>query len=86
MLLPSEINQIELEDGDLITAFDFLMEKESLIIGTQNGLLLLHNVDDNSTEIVGQVEGGAECISPSPDGDLLAILTGFRQVLVMTHD
>ncbi|KAJ6325291.1 hypothetical protein OIU76_012385 [Salix suchowensis] len=83
-LLPSEMNQIELEDGDLITAFDFLMEKESLIIGTQNGLLLLHNVDDNSTEIVGQDEGGVKCISPSPDGDLLAILTGFRQVLVIT--
>lgn len=54
------MNQIELEDGDLITAYDFLMEKESLMIGTQNGLLLLHNVDDNSTEIVGQVEGGAK--------------------------
>jgi elongator complex protein 1 len=86
LLLPSEINQIELEDGDLITAFDYLMEKEALIIGTENGLLLLHNIDDNSTEIVGQVEGGVKCISPSPDGDLLAILTGFRQVLVMTHD
>jgi elongator complex protein 1 len=80
------INQIELEDGDLITAFDYLLEKEALIIGTENGLLLLHNVDHNSTEIVGQVTGGVKCISPSPDGDLLAILTGFRQMLVMTHD
>ena len=80
------INQIQLEDGDLITAFDYLLEKEALIIGTENGLLLLHNVDDNSTEIVGQVNGGVKCISPSPDGDLLAILTGFRQILVMTHD
>lgn len=86
LLASSVINQIELEDGDLITAFDYLLEKEALIIGTENGLLLLHNVDDNSTEIVGQVNGGVKCISPSPDGDLLAILTGFRQMLVMTHD
>ncbi|KAJ6429104.1 hypothetical protein OIU84_020695 [Salix udensis] len=86
LLASSVINQIELEDGDLITAFDYLLEKEAVIIGTANGLLLLHNVDDNSTEIVGQVQGGVKCISPSPDGDLLAILTGFRQMLVMTHD
>ena len=86
LLASSVINQIELEDGDLITAFDYLLEKEALIIGTENGLLLLHNVDHNSTEIVGQVNGGVKCISPSPDGDLLAILTGFRQMLVMTHD
>ncbi|KAJ6983195.1 elongator complex protein 1-like isoform X1 [Populus alba x Populus x berolinensis] len=66
LLLPSEINQIELEDGDLITAFDYMMEKEALIIGTENGLLLLHNIDDNSTEIVGQVEGGVKCISRVP--------------------
>ena len=86
LLASSVVNQIELVDGDSITAFDYLLEKEALIIGTENGLLLLHNVDDNSTEIVGQVQGGVKCISPSPDGDLLAILTGFRQMLVMTHD
>lgn len=62
------------------------MEKETLIVGTYDGHLLLHNVDDNFTEIVGQVEGGVKCISPSPDGDLLGIITGFGQILVMTHD
>lgn len=59
------------------------MEKEALIIGTSRGHLLLYSVDDDATEIVGQVEGGVTCISPSPDGDLLAIVTGFGQILVM---
>lgn len=62
------------------------MEKEALVVGTSNGHLLLYNVDDNATEIVGRIEGGVKCISPSPDGDLLAVITGFGQILVMTHD
>ena len=35
---------------------------------------------DDIIEIVGQVEGGVSCISPSPDGDLFAIMTGFVQI------
>lgn len=62
------------------------MEKEALVFGTSCGLILLYTVDDNLTEIVGRVEGGVKCISPSPDGDLLGIITGFGQMLVMTHD
>ncbi|XAR66310.1 hypothetical protein NMG60_11012496 [Bertholletia excelsa] len=77
---------IDLEPGDFITSFEYLMEKEALIMGTSRGLLLLYNLENNLTEIVGQVEGGVKCISPSPDGDLLGVVTGFCQILVMTHD
>lgn len=62
------------------------MEKEALLLGTNNGQMLLFNVDEKFTEVVGQVEGGVKCISPSPDGDLLCIITGSDQMLVMTHD
>lgn len=62
------------------------MEKEALVIGTCFGQLLLHTVDVRFTEVVGQVDGGVRCISPSPDGDLLGIITGLGQMLVMTHD
>ncbi|KAH6803923.1 IKI3 family protein [Perilla frutescens var. frutescens] len=78
--------QLNLEAGDFITCLDYLMEKEALIIGTSKGHLLLNSVDDDATEIVGQVEGGVACISPSPDGDLLAMITGFGQILVMNVD
>ncbi|GAB4836592.1 Elongator complex protein 1, variant 2 [Ancistrocladus abbreviatus] len=86
IVLSATFEPLELESGDFITSFDYLMEKESLIIGTSSGLLLLHPVDSNSTEVVGRVEGGVKCISPSPDGDLLAVTTGLGQLLVMTHD
>lgn len=82
----AEVDHIDLEDGDHIVSFDYLMEKEALLLGTYNGQMLLHSVDDKLTEIVGQVEGGVRYISPSPDGDLLCIITGFEQMLVMTHD
>ncbi|KDP44998.1 hypothetical protein JCGZ_01498 [Jatropha curcas] len=84
--LRAEVHPIGLEDGDFITSFDYLLEKEALIVGTSNGALLLYNVEDNAVEVVGQVEGGVKCIAPSPDGDLLGIVTGLGQLLVMTHD
>lgn len=84
--LPAEVDIIDLEPGDRITSFDYLMEKEALILGTLNGLIILHSVDESTTEVVGRVDGGVSCISPSPDGDLLGIITGFGQLLVMTHD
>lgn len=84
--LPVVVEPIDLEHGDFITSMDFVMEKEALVAGTSNGHLLLYNVDDYATEIVGHVEGGVKRISPSPDGDLLAVVTGFGQILVMTHD
>lgn len=62
------------------------MEKEAILVGTSRGLLLLHSVDDNASQVVGGVDGGVKCISASPDGDLLAILSGSGQILVMTLD
>lgn len=73
------------EPGDHITALDYL-EDESLIVGTSNGYLVLHNVDCDFTEIVGSVEGGIKSINCSPDGALLTVITGIGQLLLMTHD
>ncbi|KAL4575114.1 hypothetical protein LXL04_021955 [Taraxacum kok-saghyz] len=80
------VETIDLDPDDSITSLEYLMEKEALIIGTSSGVLLLYNVDDNVTEVVGRVEGGVKSLSPSPDGDLLCIITGLGQMLVMTHD
>lgn len=84
--MEDEFMDLELEPGDSITSMDYLMEKEALIVGTSNGHLLLHTGNENPTELVGHVEGGVKCISPSPDGDLLGIITGFGQILLMTPD
>nr|XP_043613300.1 elongator complex protein 1 [Erigeron canadensis] len=80
------VEHVDLDAGDSITSLEYIMEKESLIIGTSSGILLLYNVDDSVMEVVGRVEGGVKSISPSPDGDLLCIISGIGQMLVMTHD
>ncbi|KAI4373006.1 hypothetical protein MLD38_011178 [Melastoma candidum] len=85
-VLPAEVSSVELEPGDSIMSFDYLMEKESLVVGTSNGVILLHNVDTNDSEIIGRVDGGVSCISLCPDGDSLGVITGYGQLLLMTHD
>ncbi|KAH1140603.1 hypothetical protein GYH30_029474 [Glycine max] len=87
-LSSSDAVTVDLEPGDVVTSFDYLMEKEALLLGTSNGLLLLHNVDDASdaTQVVGKLDGGVNAVSLSPDGELVAVTTGFGQLLVMTHD
>ncbi|CAK8564541.1 unnamed protein product [Lathyrus sativus] len=85
-LLSTDYGSVDLEPDDSVTSFDYLMEKEALLLGTSNGLLLLYDVDANTTQVVGNLDGGVNCISLSPDGELLAIITGFGQILVMTHD
>ncbi|PKA61888.1 Elongator complex protein 1 [Apostasia shenzhenica] len=77
---------VVMECGDFISAMDYLIEKDSLVLGTSNGCLLLHNIDGNATEIVGRVEGGVKSIACSPDGALLAVTAGLGQLLVLTHD
>jgi elongator complex protein 1 len=85
-LLSTDYGSVDLEPDDTVTSFDYLMEKEAILLGTSNGLLLLFDVDANVTQVVGNVDGGVNCISLSPDGELLAVITGFGQILVMTHD
>nr|KYP75449.1 Putative elongator complex protein 1 [Cajanus cajan] len=87
--LAADAVTVRLDPGDSVTSFDYLMEKEALLLGTSNGLLLLHTVDDDdddATQVVGRLDGGVNAVSLSPDGELVAVTTGFAQLLVMTLD
>ncbi|KAL5199186.1 hypothetical protein ABZP36_002698 [Zizania latifolia] len=84
--LDSNAEEVVLEPGDCIVAMDYLMEKESLLLGSSTGCLLLYNVDEKTTEVVGRLEGGVKAIASSPDGALISVTSGFGQLLVMTHD
>lgn len=85
-VLSSQGEPVALEHGDCITALDYQMEKEALIVGTSSGYLILHSVDYNTTEVVGKLDGGVKSLASSPDGALLAVTTGLGQLLVMTYD
>ncbi|PUZ38019.1 hypothetical protein GQ55_9G163500 [Panicum hallii var. hallii] len=82
----SDVEEVVLEPGDCIVAMDYLMERESLLLGSSAGCLLLYNVEEKTTEVVGRLEGGVNTIASSPDGALLSVTTGLGQLLVITQD
>ncbi|CAN6282278.1 unnamed protein product [Urochloa humidicola] len=82
----SDVEEVVLEPGDCIVAMDYLMERESLLLGSSAGCLLLYNVEEKTTEVVGRLEGGVNRIASSPDGALLSVTTGLGQLLVITQD
>ncbi|OEL24673.1 Elongator complex protein 1 [Dichanthelium oligosanthes] len=82
----SDVEEVVLEPGDCILAMDYLMERESLLLGSSAGCLLLYNVEEKTTEVVGRLEGGVSTIASSPDGALLSVTTGLGQLLVITQD
>nr|CAB3498548.1 unnamed protein product [Digitaria exilis] len=82
----SDVDEVVLEPGDCIVAMDYLMERESLLLGSSAGCLLLYNVEEKTTEVVGRLEGGVNTIASSPDGALLSVTTGLGQLLVITQD
>ncbi|GJN31741.1 hypothetical protein PR202_gb20177 [Eleusine coracana subsp. coracana] len=84
--LDSDAEEVVLEPGDSVVAMDYLMERESLLLGSSSGCLLLYNVEDKTTQIVGRLEGGVSTIASSPDGALISVTTGFGQLLVITQD
>ncbi|GLJ06834.1 hypothetical protein SUGI_0049640 [Cryptomeria japonica] len=85
LCLPSQ-GALGLEIEDQITGMDYRIEQEALILGTSAGDLLLVNPTSRTVEVVGRIEGGVETIASSPDGALLAVATGFGQLLLMTQD
>lgn len=80
------VEEVVLDPGDRIVAMDYLMERESLLLGSSDGCLLLYNVEEKTTEVVGRLEGGVNTIASSPDGALLSVTTGLGQLLVITQD
>ncbi|KAL6594102.1 hypothetical protein ACP70R_049003 [Stipagrostis hirtigluma subsp. patula] len=82
----SDVEEVVLDPGDCIVAMDYLMERESLLLGSSAGCLLLYNVEEKTTQVVGRLEGGVSTIASSPDGALISVTTGFGQLLVITQD
>ncbi|KAL6878468.1 hypothetical protein ACP4OV_012638 [Aristida adscensionis] len=82
----SDVEEVVLEPGDCILAMDYLMERESLLLGSSDGSLLLYNVEEKTTQVVGRLEGGVSTIASSPDGALISVTTGLGQLLVITQD
>ncbi|KAL6980499.1 Elongator complex protein 1 [Sarracenia purpurea var. burkii] len=78
--LPLNFVPVDLEPGEFITSFDYLMEKEALIVGTSSGTLLQHKMEEKATEIVGETTSSSNYSFESPiswrgDGKYFATLS-----------
>ncbi|EFJ51885.1 hypothetical protein VOLCADRAFT_87528, partial [Volvox carteri f. nagariensis] len=71
-----------------LASFTYVLELDALCIATRGGAIALLHVGDGSTrylEQVGDIDGGVACLEWSPDGELLAILSGTGNLLVMNQ-
>lgn len=68
-----------------VTALNFSLELDAVCCSLSTGALLMVHTVSRDVEEVGTVEGGILTMQWSPDGDLLAILTGTGSLLVMNQ-
>ncbi|KAF5832885.1 IKI3 family-domain-containing protein [Dunaliella salina] len=69
-----------------VTGFCFSLELEAICISLSTGELLLLNVDTQQLEEVGAVEGGIVALQWSPDGEVLAVISGMGNILLMDQE
>eukprot|EP00288_Rhodomonas_lens_P013321 CAMPEP_0177706240 /NCGR_PEP_ID=MMETSP0484_2-20121128/9121_1 /TAXON_ID=354590 /ORGANISM="Rhodomonas lens, Strain RHODO" /LENGTH=1245 /DNA_ID=CAMNT_0019217691 /DNA_START=54 /DNA_END=3791 /DNA_ORIENTATION=- len=86
-----EKNKKELFAVDIPCSSDILgmhcmPELDSIVITCTDGTLLLLNMDEQSFEPVGDLEGGILCSSVSPDGELLLCLTATGTMIVFNSE
>ncbi|XP_002991968.2 elongator complex protein 1 [Selaginella moellendorffii] len=74
---------IEFDAG--VVGMEFLLELEALVIGMESGdLVLVEPRSSSAIEVIGSLQGGILSLAASPDGELLAIVSGLGQILLMT--
>lgn len=83
----SLVDQEYLEKGDdCIISLHYLLDEDSICIGTSKGDLLLWQPELNNLECAGSVDAGFTCVDWSPDQELLILTTGNGTLVVMTKD
>ena len=68
-----------------IASLSYALELESLCIACASGELLLLSLESREVEEVGCIEGGIAALEWSPDGEVLAAISGSGNLLVMTR-
>ena len=72
---------------DRVVAMDYLMDTESVCLGLSGGSILTYAVATGELVSVGEVEdGGIVCMAWSPEQDLVVVVTGADQIILMTRD
>lgn len=84
---PSDSKDVlDLQLGDRVIAMEYVLEEDALLVAIEAGDLLLLRPPAHDVEVVGRVDGGIVSVAASPDGEVIALATGFGQILLMTQD
>ena len=73
-------------DGLHLTSMSYQLELDSVCISLSSGIIALVHADSREVEEVGSVDGGILALEWSPDGDVLAMMTGSGTVLIMSQE
>ena len=69
--------------GGLVTCLAYSVEQEKCVIGTSEGGLMTYD-GESGVEQAGTLDSAVLAIEVSPDGQLIAVLTGSGQLLLMS--
>lgn len=78
----SLVKLLDLNDG---IGLEHMALTNELCIGTENGNVIIYNLDDKTSQIVSFCDGGIELMSWSPDQEIVIFITKATQNLVILN-
>lgn len=68
-----EVKELHFQEG--IIAMEFVQLNDCICLATDSGEIVQFNLNDESSETVGEISDGIETMSWSPDQELVVIVT-----------
>lgn len=84
-VVPLTVELAHPEPADAV-GFSYIIELEALVIGFDQGQLLVFHLESQETDEIGLIEGGIAAMEWSPDGEALAIVSLTGRLLLMNLD
>lgn len=72
--------------GGVVAGFAYVLENDALVVALASGELLQLLTESQEIEEVGSIDGGIAALEVSPDGELLAIISGSGNLLLMNNE
>ena len=73
-------------DGLVIISMSYQLELDAVSVSLSSGTIALVHTDSEEVEEVGCVDSGILALEWSPDGEVLAMITGSGNLLIMSQE
>ncbi|KAG1673002.1 hypothetical protein FOA52_005932 [Chlamydomonas sp. UWO 241] len=73
-------------DAERVTSLAYALDLDAVCLSTASGQLVLVHPASREVQEVGSVDGGVVAMEWSPDGEVLAMVTGTGSLLVMSQE